>query len=293
LYCNWHCYQFWMYICPSVHLIYNIEYSDYTITSTTSKLVTTVAEINSETSSWKSSDLGAWFEHVVCVEHLYFICARTSWDNEITCILLELGGIYKTRLIRWKAFVPINILNMLTATEVPKLELFAILIGASQNKTIMKIDWITANIRSIYRSTRTWLSDIPHFHILIPTSWDNKIWIVCVKLDTENSITMSWLTWTSTFKVYNLLPCLFIINSDSPRLATCTKLCTIGVIITCKKLISYSWMNCVQKLAWGSMPVLKGSVSIHRDDNILGNSHAFSWSPSDLSCRHSLLHICI
>ena len=41
------------------------------------------------------------------------------------------------------------------------------------------------------------------------------------------------------------------------------------------------------------MPVLKCTVGVNRNNDVLGNSHTLSWSPPDLSGWHCLLHICI
>ena len=143
--------------------------------------------------------LSAWFEHIVGIKNFNFICTRSSWNDEITCILLELWSIYKAWFIGWETFVPIDIFNVFTSTEVPKLKLLVILICSSKNETIMKIDWITTDIWSINGSTRTWLSDIPYLHILIPTCWYDKVWIIFVELNAENSITMARFTRSTTF----------------------------------------------------------------------------------------------
>ena len=275
----------------SVHFIHDVEYSNDTITSAASKLITTVAEINCKASSTESSDLGTRLEHIVSIEYFYFICTRTTWNYKITCVLLELGSIDETRLVWWKALIPVDVLNMLTWSKVPKLELLVILIWASKDKAVMQINGISANIWSIDRSTRTWLSDIPHFNIFIPTSWNNQVWIFLVKFDHENSVTMARFSWTSTFKINHLLSSLLVINCNSPWLSTCTKLSSIWVIITAKKLISSSRVDCVEKFSWSGMPVLECTVSIYRNDNILGYSHALGRSPSNLSCRHWLFHI--
>jgi hypothetical protein len=156
--------------CPSVHFIHDVENSDDTISTTTCKLITAVAEINGEACSTEASDLGTWFEHVVCVEDLHFICTRTSRNNKITSVFLELGGIDETWLIRWKAFVPTDVLDVLTASKVPELELLVVLVGASEDEAIMEIYGVAADVWAINRSARTRLPDVPDFHILIPTS---------------------------------------------------------------------------------------------------------------------------
>ena len=194
----------------SVHFVYDIENSYDTITTGACELISAVAEIYCEGSSTQSSDLGTRLEHVVRIKYFDLVGACTSWDNQITGVLLELRCVDKTRLIRWKTFVPIDIFNMLTGSEVPQLKLLSILMRPCQHKAIMKINWITTNIWSINRSAWTWLSNIPDFDILVPTSRDNKIWIVSIKLAAENSITVTWFTWTTTLEVDNLLSRLLI-----------------------------------------------------------------------------------
>ena len=194
----------------SVHFIYNIEYPYDSITTGACKLITAVAEIYCEGGSTQSSDLGTGLEHIVGIKYFDLVGACTSWDNQITGVLLELRCVDKTRLIRWKTFVPIDIFNMLTGSEVPQLKLLTVLMRACQHKAIMKINWITTNIWSINWSAWTWLSNIPHFDILVPTSRDNKIRIVLIKLAAENSITVAWFTWTTTLEVDSLLPRLLI-----------------------------------------------------------------------------------
>lgn len=182
---------------------------------------------------------------------------------------------------------------MFACTKVPKLQLFIILIRTCQNKTIMEINWVTTNVWPINWSARTWLPDIPYFHILIPTSWYDKIWIILVKFYTENSVTVSWLSCTTTLKVHNLLSSLFIVNSNRPRLSRCTELGSIIVVIAGKELISSSWMDSVQQFTWSCVPMLKSSISIYRNNNIFGHSHTLRWSPSDLSSWHCFFHICV
>jgi hypothetical protein len=82
-----------MYYLPS-YFIYNIENSDYTISSSHSKHITWIAKIDSEGSSAEISDLSTWFEESVTIKDLDFIAARTSRNNEISGSLLELSTIY-------------------------------------------------------------------------------------------------------------------------------------------------------------------------------------------------------
>lgn len=76
------------------YVVDDIEDSDDTITTTTSKKITTVTEINREGSSTEISDLSTWFKHVVSVKYFDFIDTWTSRNNKITCVLLKLRGIY-------------------------------------------------------------------------------------------------------------------------------------------------------------------------------------------------------
>jgi hypothetical protein len=72
------------------NFIYHIEYSDNTVSTTSSKHITTVAEVDCEASSTQILDMGAWLEHLITIEHLDFLCTSTTSDNQITCIFLEL-----------------------------------------------------------------------------------------------------------------------------------------------------------------------------------------------------------
>ena len=83
------------------YIIDNIEDSDDTITTTASKHISTVTEINWESSSTEISDLSAWFEHIVSIEHFYFINSRSTSDNEISGVLLELRAINEARFLWW------------------------------------------------------------------------------------------------------------------------------------------------------------------------------------------------
>jgi hypothetical protein len=46
----------------------------------------------------------------------------------------------------------------------------------------------------------------------------------------------------------------------------------------------------MKQLAASGVPMLESSVRIDSDDHVLGDGVAGSWSPSQLSGRHWLLH---
>jgi len=136
------------------------------------------------------------------------------------------------------------------------------------------------------------LSDIPDFDVVIPTSRNNQVWIFFVELDAEDSIGMTWLTSSTTFKLNDQTSCLFIINPDNAIRSSCGELSSIGIIIDSQKLIQLI-INGVEKFSRSGMPMLEGSICIHRNDNVLCNSLTCRWSPPNLGHRHLLLHLCI
>jgi len=103
--------------------LYDVEHSYDTVSSTTSKLISTVAKIYSICSSTEIFDVSAWLEHVVSIENFDFVCTTATGNNQITSVLLELGSIDQARLIRRETFIPWDILDRLTGTKVPQLQL--------------------------------------------------------------------------------------------------------------------------------------------------------------------------
>ena len=112
----------------------------------------------------------ARLEHVVAVEYFDFVRATASRDDQVSCVLLELGSIYQTGFLGRKAFVPRDVLNRFAGAEVPELELFVILVGSSQKVAVVEVDRVSTDVGTVYRSDGVCLPDIPDFHIVIPTS---------------------------------------------------------------------------------------------------------------------------
>ena len=219
------------------YLIDNIENPNYTITTTACKHVSAVAEINWETSSTQISDLCTWFKHVVTVEYFYFIWTTTTCDNQVTSVLLELCTIYQAWLFRWKSFIPVDILDWFTCTEIPELKWIVRLVWSCKKVSVVEIDRITTNVWPIDRSDWWRLSNIPDFDIVIPRSGYYHIWVFLIKFNAENSIGMSWFSCTTTFKLNDKSSCLFIIDSNNCVGSSSYKLCSSWIIINREKLI--------------------------------------------------------
>lgn len=186
------------------NFLYNIENSDDTITTSAGKHVSLVAEIDTEASSAEVFDLGTWLKHIVSIEDLDLVRATTSSNNQITSGLLELRSIDKAWLLWWKSLVPWQVLvNRLAGTEVPKLELLAVLVGTCQQELVVEIDWVSADVRTIDWTDWVGNSDVPNLNVIIPSTTDNHIWVLLVKLDAKDPITMSWLSSTSSLEVGN------------------------------------------------------------------------------------------
>jgi hypothetical protein len=115
--------------------------------------------------------------------------------------------------------------------------LFGVRVLSCEKISVVKIDGITTDVWSDNRSNWRWFSNIPNFDVIIPTSRDDKIWIICAELRAEHSITVTWFTGTSTLKFDEEASCLFIVDSNNLIFTTSKVLGTIWVVITSKKLI--------------------------------------------------------
>ena len=287
-------YDFKKHICTLLfsNFIYHIENSNNTISTTTCEHISAVAEINWETGSTQISDLCTWFEHVVTVEYFNFIWTTSTCDNQVTSVLLELCTIDQAWFFRWKAFIPIDVFDWFASTEIPELKWVVWFVGASEKISVVKINRITTNVWPIYWSDWWRLSNIPNFDIVIPRSWNNKIRVFLIKFNTENSIRMSWLSCTTTFKFNNKGSCLFIIYSNNCVGSSSYKLCSSWIIINCKKLIQLI-MDSMQEFSRCCMPMLQSTICVNRNDDVLCYGLAWCWSPSHLGSWHWCFHICV
>ena len=100
---------------------------------------------------------------------------------------------------------------------------------------------------------------------------------------------MSWLSSTSSLEVSDQCSSLLIIDPDNAIRSRCRKLGSIFVIINSKQLVQFI-INGMKQFAARGVPMLESSVRIDSDDYVFGDGVAGSWSPSQLSGWHWLLH---
>jgi len=111
-----------------------------------------------------------------------------------------------------------------------------------------------------------------------------------VELDAKDPITMPWLSSTSSLEVSDQRSGLLIIDPDNAIRSCCRELGSIFVIINSEQLVQFI-INGMEQLATGGVPVLESSIRIYSDDYVFGDGVAGSWSPSQLSGGHWLLHL--
>ena len=78
----------------------DIEYTDDTITAANCKGFTSITEITGEAGSTQVVDSVARLEERVSIEYLDLVCATTTSDDKIICVLLKLSAIQLNRFIR-------------------------------------------------------------------------------------------------------------------------------------------------------------------------------------------------
>lgn len=108
-----------------------------------------------------------------------------------------------------------------------------ILIGAREQKSIIKVYGISANVWSINGSDWRWLSDVPNFDVVVPGARDDVVGVVLIELDTEDSIGVTWFSSTASLELTNKASSDLIVDSDDFVRTTRYKLSAVRIIINC------------------------------------------------------------
>ena len=98
------------------------------------------------------------------------------------------------------------------------------------------------------------MSNVPDFDIIIPTSRNYQVRIISIELNAENSIGMTWLSSSTTFKLNDQTSCLLIVNPDDTIRTSRGELSSIGIVIDSQQLIELI-INSMKKLSGGGVPM--------------------------------------
>ena len=154
----------------------------------------------------------------------------------------------------------------------------------------MNINRVATNIWSINAPhTASAISHVPHFYVLVPTSWHNQVWVVLDELGAENSIVMAQITLCTRLELPLELPSLLIVDSNLPVLACSQEFFAIYFVI-CSEQLVFDVKNFVQLLSWRGMEVRQGSICVCSNQDVLSHSWSTDWSPSEVSGGHLVLH---
>lgn len=100
---------------------------------------------------------------------------------------MELSLVDHARLVGLKPFIPLDVSQELSLSEVPKLQLVLVSVSSSQQELVsLHIDSVTANERSVDGSARTRLSNVPNLDVEVPASGHYEVWVLFVELDAEH-----------------------------------------------------------------------------------------------------------
>ena len=154
----------------------------------------------------------------------------------------------------------------------------------------MEINRVTADVGAVDRSDGAGLSNIPHFDVVVPTSGNDEIWILLVELDAEDTIGMSWLSGTASFEAHFELASLLVVHSHDGVGSSGSEHRSVWVVVNCQELVQLI-VNRMQQLTRSGVPVLQGSVGVHRNDHVLGHCLASCGPPPELRGGHGLLHL--
>ena len=77
---------------------------------------------------------------------------------------------------------------MIARVVVPHLDRFVVSVGPSHQDLVAQVDGISADERAVDGLDGSCLSDIPNLNVIIPTSRDDEVGVILIKLDAEDSV---------------------------------------------------------------------------------------------------------
>jgi hypothetical protein len=113
-----------------------------------------------------------------------------------------------------------------------QVQLIFILVLASQNKSIMNVDRVTANVQAYNFAYAGSSSHIPDADLTIPTSRYDNIVILGHVFSADDTTLVAWQTCAATGKVRNQLSGLLIVRSDYSIIGSCDERTAVWSVLT-------------------------------------------------------------